>query len=147
MKSTMMENTLICQPQNVNPSGRVFGGFLMHRAYDLAQATCYTFAGVHPKFKGVAEVSFKKPVDIGDLVRLKSRVVFTSDDPVDPIAHIEVTCQVVRPEKASSFVSNTFDFLMGFHGDCVNLRRVLPTTREEAERLVEVAMKESTWKS
>lgn len=148
MKSTMMENTLICQPQNVNPSGRVFGGFLMHRAYDLAQATCYTFAGQYPRFRGVEEVAFKKPVDIGDLVRLKSKVVYSSDDPVDPIVHIEVTCQVVRPERASSFVSNTFDFIMGFIGESVNLRRVLPTTREEAERqLLALASKEASWRS
>ena len=138
IKYTSHENTLICQPQNVNTAGRVFGGFLMHRAYDLALGTCYTFAGTYPEFKGVGEVSFKKPVDIGDLVRLKSRVVYTSDDPVSPVAHVEVTCQVVRPERASSFVSNTFDFIFGFQNDgaATSLRRVLPVTREEAETLI-----------
>ena len=29
MKYTQLENTIICQPQNVNFAGRVFGGFLM----------------------------------------------------------------------------------------------------------------------
>lgn len=33
------------------------------------------------------------------MVRLKSRVIFTSDDPVEPIAQIEVTCQIVKPER------------------------------------------------
>jgi acyl dehydratase len=47
----------------------------------------------------VDQVLFKKPVDIGDLVRLKSRVVFTSDDPLMSVVHVEVTCQVVRPER------------------------------------------------
>jgi len=28
MRSTTMENSFICQPQNVNTAGRVFGGFL-----------------------------------------------------------------------------------------------------------------------
>jgi len=28
MKSTVLENSLVCQPQNTNSSGRVFGGFL-----------------------------------------------------------------------------------------------------------------------
>lgn len=45
------------------------------------------------------KIEFRRPVDIGDLMRLKSRVVFASDDPVRPTAHIEVTCQVVRPER------------------------------------------------
>ena len=140
MSQTCHENTLIMNPQNVNTAGRVFGGYLMHRAYDLALATCYTFAGAYPKFKEVGEVTFKKPVDIGDLVRLRSRVVYASDNEdgtFKPTAHVEVECQVVRPEKASSFVSNTFDFSFTFErGTNISLRRVLPCRREEAERLI-----------
>eukprot|EP01041_Mallomonas_annulata_P013117 gene13117-27703_t len=131
MKRTILENSLIIPPQNVNTSGRVFGGFLMHRAFDLALATCYNFSGVKPYFKEVDKIIFKKPVDIGDLVRFKSRVVYASDDPVNPIAQVEVTCQVMRPERASSFISNTFNFIFGFP-DGATLRRVLPTTYEEA---------------
>lgn len=37
----------------------------MNKAFELAYATCYTFAGIHPIFKEVDEISFKKPVDIG----------------------------------------------------------------------------------
>lgn len=140
MNLTAHENTLIMNPQNVNTGGRVFGGYLMHRAYDLALATCYTFAGAYPKFKEVGEVTFKKPVDIGDLVRLRSRVVYASDNEdgsFKPTAHVEVECQVVRPEKVSSFVSNTFDFSFTFdRGTNISLRRVLPCRREEAERLI-----------
>ena len=80
VNQTHHENTLLMQPQNVNIAGRVFGGFLMHRAYDLALATCYTFAGAYPRFKEVGEVTFKKPVDIGDLVRLRSRVICKPPD-------------------------------------------------------------------
>ncbi len=71
----------------------------MHRAYDLAVATCYTFAGCHPVFKEVDQIAFRKPVDIGDLLRLKSRVLYTSDDPVRPFVVVEVNVQVVRPER------------------------------------------------
>lgn len=114
MKYTSLENSLLCQPQNVNTAGRVFGGYLMHRAYDLAQATSYIFAGAYPHFLEVDQIDFKKPVDIGDLVRLKSRVVFTNDDPIMSVVMVEVTCQVVRPEKASSFVSNSFNFVFRY---------------------------------
>eukprot|EP00596_Hydrurales_sp_CCMP1899_P003825 CAMPEP_0119038526 /NCGR_PEP_ID=MMETSP1177-20130426/7498_1 /TAXON_ID=2985 /ORGANISM="Ochromonas sp, Strain CCMP1899" /LENGTH=471 /DNA_ID=CAMNT_0007001231 /DNA_START=164 /DNA_END=1576 /DNA_ORIENTATION=- len=140
MKYTALENSLLCQPQNVNTAGRVFGGYLMHRAYDLAQATSYIFAGAYPHFLEVDQIDFKKPVDIGDLVRLKSRVVFTNDDPSMSVVMIEVTCQVVRPEKASSFVSNEFNFVFRFDNS-VSLRRVLPSTYEEAVILV----KASNW--
>ena len=77
---------------------------------------------------------FKRPVDIGDLVRLKSKIIFTADHPIDPIAMVEVTCQIVRPEKAASFVSNSFLFEFGFREN-VTLRKVLPSNYEEAATL------------
>ncbi|KAG9454553.1 hypothetical protein H6P81_007457 [Aristolochia fimbriata] len=40
-----LENSFVCQPQHRNFYGRVFGGFLMHRAFELAFATAYNFAG------------------------------------------------------------------------------------------------------
>lgn len=48
MPQTQLENCFICQPQNTNTSGRVFGGFLMHRAYDLAESCAYMFGGRLP---------------------------------------------------------------------------------------------------
>jgi acyl-CoA hydrolase len=45
------------------------------------------------------EVTFQRPVDIGDLVRLKARVVHTADNPVRPHVLVEVHCHVVKPEK------------------------------------------------
>jgi acyl-CoA hydrolase len=47
----------------------------------------------------VDEIVFKRPVDVGDLVRLRSRVIYSSDDPLRPTAQVEVICQVVRPEQ------------------------------------------------
>eukprot|EP01039_Chlorochromonas_danica_P003490 gene3490-3823_t len=138
MSYTALENSLVCHPQNVNTAGRVFGGFIMHRAYDLALATCYTFAGCYPVFLESDSIAFRRPVDVGDLLRLKSRVIFTSDDPIHPRVVVEVLCQVVRPERASSFVSNSFMFTFGF-GHNVALRKVLPVTSEEAKTLVQGA--------
>jgi hypothetical protein len=124
MKLTGLENSFICQPQNVNLAGRVFGGFIsnenhvvhiymyvcmhacmyvhclisektifcsiywvnvcinvcmyvymfktllikilhlcmyvVHRAYDLALATCYTFAGSYPVFQQVAWLAYSE---------------------------------------------------------------------------------------
>eukprot|EP01038_Epipyxis_sp_PR26KG_P006474 gene6474-8904_t len=134
MKLTSLENSFICQPQNVNTAGRVFGGFLIHRAYDLALATCYTFSGVYPIFQQVDEISFRKPVDVGNLIRMKSRVIYTSDTPIKPLVMIEVTCQVVKPERASSFVSNSFYFIFGFDKS-VTVKKVLPLTSEEASQM------------
>lgn len=47
------------------------------RAYELAFASAYMFAGQRPIFKEIDEVTFKRPVDIGDLLRLTSSIVHT----------------------------------------------------------------------
>lgn len=62
LRDTRLANSLICQPQQRNIHGRIFGGFLMHRAFELAFSTAYAFAGVRPSFLEVDHVDFLKPV-------------------------------------------------------------------------------------
>eukprot|EP00955_Chlamydomonas_euryale_P061230 357951-Chlamydomonas_euryale.AAC.5 len=77
VSASSLRNTFITQPQQTNMHGRIFGGFLMRRGYELAFATTYAFAGVRPTFVKVDEVVFVKPVDVGDLLRLESKVTST----------------------------------------------------------------------
>jgi hypothetical protein len=56
MDSTRLSNTFTCQPQQRNMYGRIFGGFLMRRAYELAFATVHMFAGSRPRFVQVDRV-------------------------------------------------------------------------------------------
>ena len=62
LRDTCLENSLICQPQQRNIHGRIFGGFLMHRAFELAFSTAYAFAGLVPYFLEVDHVDFLRPV-------------------------------------------------------------------------------------
>ena len=62
LRDTRLENSLICQPQQRNIHGRIFGGFLMQRAFELAFSTAYVFAGLVPCFLEVDHVDFLKPV-------------------------------------------------------------------------------------
>lgn len=64
IKDTCLQNALVCQPQQRNTHGRIFGGFLMRRAFELAFATAYAFAGSAPLFLEVDHVDFLKPVSI-----------------------------------------------------------------------------------
>ena len=62
LRDTCLQNSFICQPQQRNIHGRIFGGFLMRRAFELAFSTAYAFAGVAPHFLEVDHVDFVKPV-------------------------------------------------------------------------------------
>lgn len=73
ISTTSNENIFLTVPQQQNMHGRIFGGFLMRRAFELGFATAYLFGGRRPDFIMVDEISFKKPVDVGNLLRLKSR--------------------------------------------------------------------------
>lgn len=77
---------LLCEP-GTQCTGEVHGGKLLHtvlslacpacrrRAYELGFATTYMFGGSRPVFQKVDEITFSRPVDMGDLLRLTSTVV------------------------------------------------------------------------
>ncbi|KAK6937921.1 hypothetical protein RJ641_031429 [Dillenia turbinata] len=58
LRDTRLENSLICQPWQRNIHGHIFGGFLMHRAFEPAFST----AGMMPSFLEVDHVDFLRPV-------------------------------------------------------------------------------------
>ncbi|KAK9809579.1 hypothetical protein WJX73_004048 [Symbiochloris irregularis] len=139
-----------------NLHGRVFGGFLMRRAYELAFATAYMFSGTRPRFVMVDEITFQRPVDVGDLLRLRSLVLHTnslpagisgvsSDIPAGASVgrvHVQVTALVTQPERVASNITNTFEFIFEVSiaaapeiEGCKLLKRVLPSTEEEAKLL------------
>jgi acyl-coenzyme A thioesterase 9 len=157
MKDTTMQNAMIAQPQVQNLHNRIFGGFLMRRAFELAFANAYLFGGARPIFLEVDEISFASPVDVGDLLVFHSRVLFTenhagrlhdyyqdatypSDKSNSEIAliHIEVEAWVTEPEKISARMSNQFYFTFAAvheEGQTPRVRKVLPSNIDEARRM------------
>ncbi|XP_059655458.1 acyl-coenzyme A thioesterase 2, chloroplastic-like [Cornus florida] len=142
MRDTCHQNSLICQPQQRNIHGRIFGGFLMRRAFELAFATTYAFVGSVPCFLEVDRVDFLKPVDVGNFLLLKSCVLFTElENPDQPLINVEVVAHVTRPELRSSEVSNKFYFTFTVRSEAkksdMRIRNVVPATEEEARRVIE----------
>uniref|UniRef100_A0A6U3EJP1 HotDog ACOT-type domain-containing protein n=1 Tax=Lotharella globosa TaxID=91324 RepID=A0A6U3EJP1_9EUKA len=145
MYKTQLSNALTCQPVHQNIHGRVFGGFLMRRAFELAFATAHLFSGGRPQFLEVDDVSFKLPVSIGDLLQLESVVLYTVQKDAKteggvnvkdhPEIHVEVVANVSDPGKVTSNMSNSFNFTF-----CVpdkdEVLNVYPGTVVEAERVV-----------
>ncbi|KAH6765774.1 Thioesterase/thiol ester dehydrase-isomerase superfamily protein [Perilla frutescens var. hirtella] len=143
LKDTCLENSLICQPQQRNIHGRIFGGFLMHRAFELAFSTAYAFAGMMPSFVEADHVDFLKPVDVGDFLRFKSCVLYTeAENSHRPLIHVEVVAHVTRPELRSSEVSNMLYFTFTLRPEVKvrnnghTIRKVVPATEEEARRII-----------
>uniref|UniRef100_A0A2P2PKF8 Uncharacterized protein MANES_01G017700 n=1 Tax=Rhizophora mucronata TaxID=61149 RepID=A0A2P2PKF8_RHIMU len=142
IEDTCLENSLICQPQQRNIHGRIFGGFLMRKAFELAFSNAYAFAGVAPRFVEVDHVDFFIPVDVGNFLRFKSCVLYTElENPAKPLINIEVLAHVTRPEKRSSEVSNKFYLTFTVRTEAITdgfrIRNVVPATEEEARRVID----------
>ena len=143
-KLTAAGNTFLCQPQQRNIVGRVFGGFLMRRAFELAFSSCYVHSGFRPRFTELERVEFMAPVAVGDLLRLRGKVLHVSSSSsaaaaAEATVRIKVRADVVKPEQAASEISNTFVFAFkvplrgkGNEEGALSVKRVLPETREEA---------------
>ncbi|CAN0527836.1 unnamed protein product, partial [Ectocarpus sp. 8 AP-2014] len=94
-------------PQHRNTANRIFGGFLMHRAYEVAFCAAFTFGGSRPRFSEIDEVVFLQPVDVGDLVKMDACILYTKEGKEagsSPQACVEVLASVVRPETVDSKV-------------------------------------------
>lgn len=145
MASTKMQNAMIAQPQLRNLHERIFGGFLMRRAFELAFSNCYVFGGARPRFLEVDDISFDSPVDVGDLLVFNSRVLYTKPDggflgdyvedhEHHPLVMMEVEAWVTEPEKAIARVSNIFHFTFALPKG-TPCRKVLPSNIDEARRM------------
>ena len=141
ISQTRVENSLICQPQQRNLADSIFGGFLMRRAFELAFSTCYLHAGSRPHFLELEKVIFKRPVEIGNLLRLTAHVTYTTMEP-RPLVHVEVLASIVNPEVRTAEVSNVFNFTftLNLHLEDEGnrtMKAVLPATEHEARQYID----------
>lgn len=145
MKDTAMQNAHMAQPQVRNMSDRIFGGFLMRRAFELAFSTAYMFGGDLPNFLELDDVSFDAPVDVGDLLVFKSRVIHTMPNGGNlgayieghsgmPLVIVEVEAWIAEPMKAKARIANHFYFTFALPNKN-SCRVVLPGDLDEARRM------------
>ena len=134
--STRLSNSTTMQPQQRNMSNRIFGGFLARRAYEIAFSTCYLFAGSRPEFSEMLHVDFLTPVDVADLMRFDSCVLYTKVDAGHPEVHVQVIAMICKPEEVTSRVSNTFNFIFKVPLKAT-LKKVLPSNLDQAKKIIE----------
>lgn len=148
--STRRENTITAQPQARNIHSRIFGGYLMRQAFQLAHSTAYLFGGSRPWCEIIDNIVFRKPVNIGDLLRFKSVVLHSTEvgstigggstntiKERKGILHVQVETIVTNAEALTSSVTNTFNFRFAYGlKQGRQPRRVIPSSSEEALQIV-----------
>ena len=143
LHETETTNSFLCQSQQRNLGGRVFGGFIMRRAFELGFANCYAVCGARPRFVEVDQVDFHRPVEVGSLVRFTSRVLHVAVRPGgagNGEALVEVVVSVLNPENRTLVDTNTirlgFEVVAGIGGGGV-FPEILPSSLDEAARIAD----------
>mmetsp|Transcript_54065 Transcript_54065/g.117652 ORF Transcript_54065/g.117652 Transcript_54065/m.117652 type:complete len:258 (-) Transcript_54065:104-877(-) len=128
---TQLQSVILCHPQHKNMKKSIFGGYLMQESFALAWATAHVFAGQRPVFRAVDEISFLRPVSIGDIIELTSAVVYSHTQPV-PSLQIRVETKILDisqtgVHKTCNVAHYTFDV-----PEDATLRTIHPHTYSEA---------------
>lgn len=106
MEDAKLKGLEICHPQQRNIFNRIFGGFLMRKAYELGWANACTYGGSRPYTVAVDDIMFRKPVEIGSLLYLSSQVCYTENNYIQVRVHTEVFI----PETGQHYTTNVFHF-------------------------------------
>ncbi|XP_008987326.1 acyl-coenzyme A thioesterase 9, mitochondrial isoform X2 [Callithrix jacchus] len=108
MENSKLKSLEICHPQERNIFNRIFGGFLMRKAYELAWATACSFGGSRPFVVAVDDIMFQKPVEVGSLLFLSSQVCFTQNNYIQVRVHSEVASLQEKTHTTTNVFHFTF---------------------------------------
>uniref|UniRef100_A0A8R1HKV3 HotDog ACOT-type domain-containing protein n=1 Tax=Caenorhabditis japonica TaxID=281687 RepID=A0A8R1HKV3_CAEJA len=77
MHKTSLSVTEICFPEYQNMYGKIFGGFLMRKALELAYTNAKLYCKGRVAIRSMDHIEFAKPVEIGHVLHLNSLVTYT----------------------------------------------------------------------
>ncbi|KAM9990090.1 hypothetical protein ACTFIY_006120 [Dictyostelium cf. discoideum] len=154
MNSTSLETVILCQPQEKNINGQIFGGYLMRMAFETAYTTCFMkFPESLPRFRSISGLKFLKPVEIGDILNMESTITYSK--PMNSehdcenqtyYTQVEVLAYVTDPSIGEKKLSNVFNFTfycapsksqkekLQQQNTNKKLKQILPQTYSEAMR-------------
>jgi acyl-coenzyme A thioesterase 9 len=120
-------------PEQENVPQKIFGGYLIHRAFQLAAIHAEEIAEGRAVIAAVNRINFKQPVRIGDKLRFVSRIVYTGK------TSIAVDVKIERISRDKSVRDVTNDCIFTFIHVDEQLRpqrvpRVFPASYDEDAR-------------
>ncbi|XP_066555260.1 acyl-coenzyme A thioesterase 9, mitochondrial isoform X2 [Amia ocellicauda] len=108
MEDAKLKGLEICHPQERNIFNRIFGGFLMRKAYELGWANACAYGGSRPYLVAVDDILFQKPVEVGSLLLLSSQVCYTEETYIQVRVHTEVFDAMTRQHNTTNVFHFTF---------------------------------------
>lgn len=120
-------------PDHENVPKKIFGGYVIRRAFELALMHAEEIAPQRPVFVRVNRINFLQPIRIGDKLDFTSRIVYTGNTSIS----IEINIERTSLDKVTKALSNTCVFTFVNVDEQMEPRPVpdvYPTTYAEDER-------------
>ena len=144
-------SVVLTMPQERNVHGRIFGGFLMRSAYELAFAHAWKTTGVAPHFLSLDSTDFLLPVEVGYILSFEATTTY-SPGPAAKTYCVEVSAKMLSPAAAGGLtaqnsqgvnapspegvVTNSFAFTF-YCDNPSKMPRLLPRYYADAMRFLE----------
>lgn len=134
MKNTVMKSVRVCHPQQRNIHNRIFGGYLMREALELAYATVVHFMDGDPmvELQSIDAIRFVHPVPIGSILEMKAMVCRTAS--AGNLIHLELVADVLLRKNASLVeerrTTNVFHYTFRATSS-TTVKEVVPESYEE----------------
>ncbi|ODM93190.1 Acyl-coenzyme A thioesterase 9, mitochondrial [Orchesella cincta] len=104
MRNSVLKTVFICQPQYRNMYNKIFGGYTMRMAYELALANTFIFCKKRPRIVNIDDIKFLHPVEIGSILRFRSHIGYVKDNFVQSVVYAEI----VYPKTGEILKANEF---------------------------------------
>ncbi|NXD21571.1 ACOT9 thioesterase, partial [Spelaeornis formosus] len=108
MEDAKLKGLQICHPEERNIFNRIFGGFLMRKAFELGWATACSYGSSRPFIVSVDDIMFQKPVEVGSLLLLSGQVCYTEKNYIQIRVHSEVYNANTREHHTTNVFHFTF---------------------------------------
>jgi len=80
MNQAEVKSVIVCQPESRNIHNKIFGGWLMRQATELARSNaCMVTGGIH-RIIFIDDIMFDKPVEIGSILMLHSQIIYSENN-------------------------------------------------------------------
>lgn len=130
ISETGIKAAVVCHPEERNVYNKIFGGFLMRQALELAWITARRFStNARPTLIAIDDLVFQKPVEIGSTLFLSSFVVYRPPDANRLVVRVnaEVVTMDAESRTEEQHLTNTAYIVYEVPSDA-KLRDVYPET-------------------
>ncbi|XP_069687647.1 acyl-coenzyme A thioesterase 9, mitochondrial-like [Periplaneta americana] len=112
-------------PEERNMHDKIFGGFLMRNALELAWMSAGMYSKYRPELLHISDIHFQKPVNVGSVINMHAHVVYTERNYVQ----MAVFADVLDPVTSHNITTNSFQYTFE---NPVEVYRILPRSYSDA---------------